>query len=204
MAGSTPPPDSVVPTSEPAAPETPPLPPRASWWVWLGRDAVSTALLFFLYFYMFTLLSRDLVPRDRLWAGAWAVVGGCQLFFVLCVALQRRLPWLWPFVKRAAIVLFVVWHLFFLVFRNPLETFAGQAGQKRMVRSKQGWWKEVRPYYDKTDRATRKCGNLFRHRAGAGRCSRRRWRDLRPGSSTPEIAFDDDGGETSPPTTSRT
>ena len=160
--------------------------------VWLWRDAVSTALLFFLYFYAFTLLSRDLVPRDRLWAGAWAVVGGCQLFFVLCVVLQRPLPWLWRcqddrrrFVRRLAPVL-------------PGAPQPAQPWDKPVEDwcAKQGWWKDVRPYYDKTDRATRKYGNFFGIEQG--------WKMFPPPLARSawfldsEITFDDDAVETLP------
>ncbi len=190
------PPDSVVlglgPTA-PAAPERPSPPPRASWRVWLRRDAVSTVLLFFIYFYVFTLLSRDLVPRDRLWAGAWAVVGACQLFIVLCVVLERGLPRLWPFAERAAVVLFVGWHLFFLVFRNPLDLWNKPVEDWC---AKQGWWKGVEPYYDKTDRVTRKYGNFFGIEQG--------WKMFPPPLARSgwflesEITFDDNSVETLP------
>ena len=146
--------NSALPDSVAAAP----APPRASWLVWARRDAVTTILLFFVYFYIFTLLSHDLIPPERLWPGAWGVVAGCQLFFVLCVLLHGRLPWLWPAAKTTAVALFVAWHLFFFLLRNPLDLWDKPVEEWC---KKQDGWKAVEPYYDKTDRVTRKYGNFF-------------------------------------------
>ena len=95
--------------------------------------------------------------------------------------------------RRAAVVLFVAWHLFFLAFRNPLDLWDKPVEDWC---AKQGWWKDVRPYYDKTDRATRKYGNFFGIEQG--------WKMFPPPLARSawfldsEITFDDDGVETLP------
>ena len=180
--------------ANPDAPAAPAAPvPRASWALWLGRDAVTTLLLFFAYFYIFTLLSHGLIAPQRLWPGAWAVVGGCQFFFLLGFLTERRLPWLWPAAKATAAALFVAWHLFFFLFRNPLDLWDKPVEDWCKT---QAWWKEAEPYYDDTDRVTRRYGNFFGIEQG--------WKMFPPPLARAgwfldsEITFSDGGVETFP------
>ena len=107
---------------------------------------------------MFRLLTRDLMPQRWLWVGAGVVAAGCQAFFAACLLLRKRAPWLWPAAKVGAVALFVAWHLFFFLFRNPLDLWDKPVEDWC---ARWPWWKDAAPYYDKTDRVTRKYGNFF-------------------------------------------
>lgn len=65
---------------------------------------------------------------------------------------------LWRFTTAALVFVFVCWHLFFLLFRNPLDLWWNDL--EPWVR-KHDWWPRVKPEFETADAVTRRYGNLI-------------------------------------------
>jgi hypothetical protein len=63
----------------------------------------------------------------------------------------------WRYLKITAVVLFVCWQLFFLVFRNPLDLWWDDTLKDWCQR--RSWWRTVRPEFERFDTLTRHYGN---------------------------------------------
>jgi hypothetical protein len=70
---------------------------------------------------------------------------------------RSRLARLWRFIRAAVVFVFVCWHLFFLLFRNPLDLWWRDVESWAKERS---WWARAEPFYEPVDRVTRRYGNL--------------------------------------------
>src|SRR5437899_2717743 len=73
--------------------------------------------------------------------------------------LMARLVRLWRATKTCAVVLFVLWNLFFLVLRNPLDVWWDDYLKKWC--ESHDWWPSVRGPFRKADNATYYYGNFF-------------------------------------------
>jgi hypothetical protein len=71
---------------------------------------------------------------------------------------RSALARLWRFTRVTAVVVFVCWHLFFLLFRNPLDLWWDDL--KPWVKE-QDWWAGAQPVFEPVDVLTRRYGNLI-------------------------------------------
>lgn len=67
----------------------------------------------------------------------------------------RRSPWAW--LRAALVAAFVVWHLYFLLLRNPLDLWGTEIKGWLKERS---WWESVEQPFQFVDKATSKYGNF--------------------------------------------
>ena len=65
----------------------------------------------------------------------------------------------WRWLKIGVVTLFVVWNLFFLAFRNPLDLWWKEYLKKWC--EGQRWWQTVEAPFDKVDRVTKYYGKFF-------------------------------------------
>jgi hypothetical protein len=63
------------------------------------------------------------------------------------------------------VFVFVCWHLFFLLFRNPLDLWGNEL---EAWAKKQTWWARAEPVFEPVDRVTRRYGNLTGVQQGWG------------------------------------
>jgi hypothetical protein len=122
------------------------------------RYAQSNLVVALFCAFLFFFLLRDQLSLIIRESAAVAVLACWQLCFLLCVLTRRRLPWLWPAARNTAVVLFVVWQLFFLLVRNPLDFW--YAPLKDWCQDRQIWNDRIGPYLDRVDDATRRYGNF--------------------------------------------
>jgi hypothetical protein len=72
---------------------------------------------------------------------------------------------LWCRFKTGVVFVFVCWHLFFLLFRNPVDLW----GKEMTTWCKgHGWWEQIEPCYEPVERVTQKYENFFGVEQGWG------------------------------------
>ncbi len=141
------------PTSPEAAPPRP-----AAGWTWACRYVQSNLVVALFCALVFFILLRDpmsLEAREIAAAVALAAWQGC---FLGCVLGRRRLPWLWPAARTAAVVLFVGWQLFFLFARNALDFW--YAPLRHWCVKQEIWDHGVGPLLDPVNDATDRYANF--------------------------------------------
>ena len=132
--------------------------PTASAWTWGRRYLQSNLVVLLFCAFLFFFLLRDQMSLFWRELAVACALAGWQPCFFACVLLRRRLPWLWPAVRTAAVAAFVGWQLFFLVARNTLDFW--YTPFKDWCVRRQVWEAGVRPLLDPVDDATRRYGDF--------------------------------------------